>query len=210
MPANYLVIQLTPTSPVDGVTFTSYLEGLTIDVYPANATQDLTTLLGSASYPVPLILIPQSPGTFRAWVMVPTSVATAQTNIGKVLQFASTEGIAVGSSPAIFDFFGNNFFASGTVVTAVTDTSVTLSQDIPGYLSAQTIVAFSLDYTPSLNATLSPNDSLSVTLDTTSIAQKNKTVLPFASATGIFTGMSVPTASAGFIDDNHTCLAEDR
>src|SRR5258708_1974169 len=182
MSDNYLVIQLTPTSPVDGATFTSYLEGLTIDVYPANAPQNLTTLLGSASYPVPLFLFPGSGVDFSATVLVPTSAATPQTNFGKVLQFDSTAGIAVGSTPFISaDFLGNNFFASGTLVTAVTDTSVTLSQDIPGYLSAQTIVVFSLDYTPSLNATLSPDDTLTLTLDTTSLANKNNKTLPFAS-----------------------------
>ena len=210
MTDNYLVIQLTPTSPVDGATFTSYLEGLKIDVYPANTTQNSTTLLGSASYPVPLMLIPQPAGDFLGWVLVPTSAATPQTNFGKVLQFDSTAGIAVGSTPYVSgDFLGNNFFASGTKVMEVTDTSVTLSKDIPGYLSAQTIVAFSLDYIPSLNATLSPDGSLTLTLDTTSIAKKNKTTLPFTSTTGIFTGMSVTTASAGYIDNNTTVIAAD-
>src|SRR6266700_1443962 len=101
MSDNYLVIQLTPTSPVDGFTFTGFLEGLTIDVYPANTKQTLTTRLGTASYPVPLMLIPQSAGDILGWVLVPTSAATPQTNFGKVLQFDSTAGIAVGSNPHI-------------------------------------------------------------------------------------------------------------
>lgn len=210
MSDNYLVIRLTPTSPVDGATFTSYLEGLTIDVYPANAPQNSTTRLGDASYPVPLMLIPQSGGDILAWVLASTSAATPSTNFGKVLQFNSTEGIAVGSTPYISaDFLGNNFFASGTFVTAVTDTAVTLSKDIPGFLSAQTIVAFRVDYAPGLNATLSTDGTLTVNLDTTSIAKKNKTTLPFASTTGIFTGMSVTTASAGYIDNNTTVTAAD-
>lgn len=112
--ANYLVIRLTPTAPVYGITFTSYLEGPTIDVYPANATQDSITRLGSASFPVPLFLFPGSGADFSATVLVPTSAATPQTNFGKVLQFDSTARIAVGSAPSgsqaiLFNFRHNQF-----------------------------------------------------------------------------------------------------
>ena len=45
MADNFLIIRIHPDSPVDGGTFSTYLDGLQIKVYPANAKQDSTTLL---------------------------------------------------------------------------------------------------------------------------------------------------------------------
>ncbi len=207
--SDFLVVRLTPASAVDGYIFATYLEGLTINVYPANTPESPATLLGSASYASPLILIQIPDGSYLVSVSLPTLVATARTNFGNVLHFASTEGIPVGSYPFIFDVFGKNFFANDTTVTDVTEKTVTLSKDIPGYLQADTIVSFILDYTNINNPWAS--NTLSFTVKTSAIAKKNKSVLHFAATktNGIFFGMSVTTALPGFIADNTTVIAAD-
>jgi hypothetical protein len=41
---SYLVVRLVPDSPVDGGTFGTYLDGLQIEVYPANASSSTPAL----------------------------------------------------------------------------------------------------------------------------------------------------------------------
>jgi Tc toxin complex TcA C-terminal TcB-binding domain len=205
MSDNYLVIRLTPTSPVDGAIFAQYLANLTIDVYQANSQ---ATLLGSASYSSSLFLTQVPDGSYISSLSLPTSQATTQANIGPTLSFDSTEGIPIGAYAFIFDTKGNNFFASNTTVTGVTDTTVTLSQNIPAFLPAQTVVSFIWDY-KNLNKDPWATSTLSFTEDTNAIAKKGKSVLPLKETTGIFYGMSVTTASSGLIADTTTVSAVD-
>ncbi len=186
----------------------AYLEGLTINVYPANTPESPATLLGSASYSSPLILIQIPDGSYLVSASLPTVEATDRTKFGKDLHFASTEGIPVDSYAFIFDPKGQNFLTDGTTVTDVTEKTVTLSKDIPDFLPADTIVTFILDYNLSGNPWT--NNALSFTAKTNAVAHKTKTTLPLVSATGIFFGMSVTTAFPGVIADGTTVVAADK
>lgn len=208
MSGNYLVVRLTPSSPVDGATFTSYLKDVTIDVYPANAPQSSTTLLGSVKSSGSLSLTQIPDGSYIASLSLPTSQATAQANIGPTLKFDSTEGIPIGAYAFIFDPKGNNFFASNTTVTEVKDTTVTLSQAIPHYLPAQTVVSFIWDY-KNLNQNPWANSTLSLEEETNADAHKNDIVLQLKDTSGIFSGMSVTTASSGVIAASTIVIAAD-
>jgi hypothetical protein len=69
--ASYIVVRLVPDSPVDGATFGSYLDGLQIKIYPAEAPQTAATLLGStqiALSSLSLSPLPWALGTYIASV----------------------------------------------------------------------------------------------------------------------------------------------
>ena len=100
MPDNFLVIRIHPDSPVDGATFSTYLEDLQIKVFLAGTT----TLLGETqvnSATLNLIQVPWIPDTYVASVSKRVALATpgSGTNFGTTLDVKKADGIAFGSIP---------------------------------------------------------------------------------------------------------------
>src|SRR5579864_8672947 len=108
MPDNFLVIRIHPDSPVDGATFSTYLEDLQIKVYPAG------TYPGTPAHPaVPigqtqvnaatlnLVAVPWTPGTYVASVSNRAAANTSGSggNFGSTLDVPDAAGIAFGSVP---------------------------------------------------------------------------------------------------------------
>lgn len=220
--SNYLVIRLTPSTAVDGATFATYLEDLQIQVFAANPPPGTTPVpLGKPVFSSPMVLFQEDPTqllgmaqTYLALVSWQTSVPTPQANpsdYGKVLQFASTSGIPIGSW--LFSAGTEIDFTSGFQVISVTEQSVTLSQALPKNVSTGTITSFILNYD---NVTPWATDPplLSFPKKTSDAAAQNATVLPFKSTTGIplTTGISVGMAvlpQAGIIANDTTVIAAD-
>ncbi len=208
----YLVIRLTPTSPVDGAAFATYLEDLTIKVYQEDASTS-PPLLGSASYSSPLILM-QEPGVSGSYLVCasyPTSTATSQKSkgdYGNTLEFASTKGIPVGAY-LFFGSFDKNFFTADTIVTAVTETKITLSKELPNYVSAYTIASFMWNFVPTTSPWSLNPPAMKLSAQTTQDATTGNTVLHFASTTGISFGMAVSAQLAGVIDTDTIVSAAD-
>jgi len=104
MADNYLVIRLVPTSPVDGPTFATYLEDLTITVYQAN-TNPANKLGGTEPHAAPVSLVPApwfSNGYFASLSRATSSDTPydkTSKKYGNTLDFDNTAGIAVGSVP---------------------------------------------------------------------------------------------------------------
>jgi hypothetical protein len=140
----YIVIRLVPESPVDGTTFGTYLDGLTLDVINADTN---TSLSQSPAEFSSLALFEWPPGS--GWYLTITSAPTSSpppaydksaNNFGKVLNLVSTEGISAGSF--IFSADQTTIPASGLHVTNVTPGSVTLSGDLPNSVPPGTAVPF--------------------------------------------------------------------
>ncbi|BCL79066.1 insecticidal toxin complex protein [Ktedonobacteria bacterium brp13] len=207
--SNYLVIRLTPSSPVDGATFATYLEDLQIQVFPANPPPGTTPQsLGKTVYSSPLILsqVPGLSKTYLGVVSRPTSSPTAQVrtgNYGTKLEFASTAGISIGSW--LVSAGDKSFFLFGNTVIDVKEDSVTLSKPLPNYVPAGTIATFIQEYD---NVTPWATDppALSIELKTSAVAAKAATVLPFTSTNKISVGMTV-SPQPGIID-NQTIVTE--
>src|ERR1035441_2799634 len=98
----YVVIRLVPESPVDGATFGTYLDELSLQILDAHTGKPLSDL---AYYsPLNLFQWPRLDGYFSA-VSAPSSESTtchkavspAKDNYGSTLTFDSTDGIPVGS-----------------------------------------------------------------------------------------------------------------
>ncbi|HEY6315084.1 MAG TPA: hypothetical protein VIY52_30365 [Streptosporangiaceae bacterium] len=92
----YVVIRLVPSSPVDGATFATYLDGLALQIVDANTGLPRSDL----AYSSPLILF-EWPGAsgWMSLVSAPTSQPTSYngSDYGSTLNFDSTDGIPVGS-----------------------------------------------------------------------------------------------------------------
>jgi hypothetical protein len=76
--SSYVVVRLIPDAPVDAGTFSTYLQNLTIKVYPANNPRgtplgEITTV-GSG---LMLTQVPWSPGSYAASTSAPLANATA-------------------------------------------------------------------------------------------------------------------------------------
>src|ERR1700722_2465262 len=108
MPNNFLVIRIHPDSPVDGATFSTYLQGLQIKVYlagtyPGTATQP-AVLLGETQVnaeTLNLVAVPWMTGTYVASVsqQVAANTTGSGTNFGTTLDVPKATGIAFGSIP---------------------------------------------------------------------------------------------------------------
>ncbi|GCE06809.1 neuraminidase-like domain-containing protein [Dictyobacter aurantiacus] len=207
--SSYLVARLTPSSPVDGATFAAYLDDLHIQVLPANPLPGTTPLpLGSAVYASPLLLLPDPGGSpaYLGIVSKLTSAPTAQVgpnDYGTVLEFDSTEGIAVGSW--LFSAEANAPFAPGLTVIEVHEQSITLSGSLPAYVPAGTVASFVVDYENVAPWSTHP-PQLSFERKTSSAIAKGATVLPLASTRGITVEMTVST-STGALDTGTTVLS---
>ncbi|GHO98831.1 hypothetical protein KSF_088790 [Reticulibacter mediterranei] len=210
--ADYIVIRLTPPSPVDGATFAAYLDDLHIQVFPANLPLGTPPQpLGSAVYSSPLILIP-APGVLQTYLGIASKLTAAPTaqvgpnDYGTVLEFASTEGIAVGSW--LFSAQDHSPFAPGITVIEVKEQSVTLSNSLPNYVPAGTTASFILDY-GNVAPWITNPPALSFAKNTNAAIAAGATVLQFTSTDGITVGMTV-NAQPGIIDNNTTVIAANQ
>ena len=204
----YIVIRLVPESPVDGATFATYLDGLTLQVLDANTLEPRSDV----AYSSPLTLFSWLGLTplFSA-VSVPTSQPTAfqvsgsNKNYGKKLEFNSTNGISVGSY--VFSADQTTIKPDGSLrVTNVSPGEVQLKGTLPNYVPAGTVVSF-LGQSPGEIDSSTPG--FSFPLDTSSPATMlggELLVLHFADARGVTAGMAV-TAAGNFIADG-TIVAE--
>jgi RHS repeat-associated protein len=98
---DFIVIRLVPESPVDGTTFGTYLEDLSLEVLDAN-TGD--TISGQA-FSSPLTVLQWPPGS-GSYVTVASAVTSADTSYNKsganfdygdLLRIDSLDGISIGS-----------------------------------------------------------------------------------------------------------------
>jgi hypothetical protein len=185
----YVIIRLVPSSPVDGATFATYLDGLALQVIDANTGQPRSDL----AYSSPLILFewPSASG-WMSLVSAPTSQPTSYngSDYGSTLNFDSTDGIPVGSYVYSSD---QTTIApgSGLQVTSVTQDTVKLSGTLSNYVPAGTVVSF-VGQSPSDDPTAAP--PFSFTLATSGAATSldgDLLVLHFADTTGVTVGMGV-------------------
>jgi Tc toxin complex TcA C-terminal TcB-binding domain len=143
----YLVIRLVPESPVDGATFSTYLNDLKITVLDAYTGQAISAEADVS--PLALTEWPAGSGGYLTSATQTTSAPTSYVapsgdrsyNYGNSLQFATTDGISVGALVYSADQAtippGANL-----AVTAITPTAVTLNGNLPGNVPAGTVVSF--------------------------------------------------------------------
>ncbi len=156
---SYIVIRLVPDSPVDAATFSSYLDGLQIQVYRAGEPLTAANLLGetnvqgNGSIPgLTLIQVPWYQGTYVASVSkvveTPTQEASS-TDYGTTLVLEDGNGIAYGSMvtcPANTQLFTENTEVQEVLPSPSPNATVTLTQNIAGFVAAGTAVTFSFAY----------------------------------------------------------------
>ena len=207
--SSYIVIRLVPDSPVDGGTFSTYLDGLQIQVYPADGPQTPATLLGETQIvgsDVTLAEVPWLPGTYVASVskIVESPTPLASGNYGTSLALNDGDGIAFGSvvvCPATSDVFNANTNVTDIPSEAVP--TITLDQSIAKFVAADSVVTFYFAYGPGSSAPSSPtitpnytgsNPSFLFNLNTSS-AVSNATSVSFSATDGVAVGMQVTAAS---------------
>src|SRR3974390_2972533 len=99
MSNNFLVIRIHPDSPVDGATFSTYLEDLQIKVYLAGTFPGTgAVLLGETQVnaaTLNLVAVPWMPGTYVASVSkrVATNTSGSSGNFGTTLNVPEATGI---------------------------------------------------------------------------------------------------------------------
>jgi len=203
---SYLVVRLVPESPVDGGTFGTYLDGLQIDVYPADAASG-TPPLGSTPINqsnLLLVEVPWLPGVYVASVSKLVEQGTPEKssgNYGSSLVLDDGNGIAFGSLAVCPD--NTSLLNSNTGVTDIpaastpsTPTvSLSLSQNIPSFIAAGTVVTFYFAYgyngSPKINVDFSSGSpSFSLQMHTSAKANNSATV-QFSNTAGIAIGMQV-------------------
>jgi hypothetical protein len=202
----YLVVRLLPEAPVDGASFSTYLDGLQLQVLDAFTNAPLSDLVYSS--PLSLFQWPLgSGGTALAAVSDETSAATTYVSsgdYGNTLTFDSTEGISVGS----YVFTTDQTSSSGPTinpsdsykVTDVKATTVTLNANLSNYVPAGTVVSFignsftANGSNPSAAAaqfSLNTNGAAATVDGQPASAQDPLVVLPFTSTAGVAVGMMV-------------------
>lgn len=207
---SYVVIRLIPDAPVDGGTFSTYLENLTIKVYPANDPGG--TLLGeitTVDSDLTLSEIPWSPGTYVASVSTNLAKATVQAgtkNFGNILVLGNANGIPFGSvviDPSDSSAFGSNTDVNNIAAQSGSTATVTVSQNIQDAIVAEDVVTFYFAYGPASSAPHSPTinpdwgasqPSFSFFINTNAAVSNSKDV-PFPFTDGIAVGMVVTAAS---------------
>jgi hypothetical protein len=226
MPDNFLVIRIHPDSPVDGATFSTYLEGLQIKVYLAG------TYPGTAALPavllgetqvnaatLNLVAVPWMPGTYVASVSkrVAANTSGSGSNFGTTLNVPEAAGIAFGSVPTCPA--DAKMFAGNTTVTkipaAANPTALTLSQNIQNFAAQDTVVTFYFAYGPgsadsnatsiNLHPTWTGSDpSFQFDLKVKGAVTNTRTVT-FDHSDGIAVGMTMTSGSG--VPANTTVLA---
>jgi hypothetical protein len=202
-----------PQSPVDGATFSTYLDGLAIQAVDPNATGPGQVALSDLAYSSPLSVFRWQGSGYLAAVSAPTAESSAKASA--TLTFTSTDGISVGAY-----VFSSDVFSSGqptipsdaglqvsevTRATASTPGTVTLRHgnspaSLPSYVPAATVVTF-LGTSPSANPATAPPEVFTLpttapasTLDGQPESQKNPLrILHFdaADSPGITVGMNI-------------------
>jgi hypothetical protein len=211
MAKSYLVIRIHPDSPVDSGSFGSYLDGLQIQVYQADAPQTAANLLGQIpataglTYTdVTLTPIPWGLGyVLSVSKTVTADTAPSSSNFGKTLQLSSIAGIPFGAS--VTTNSDKPPFSPNTTVTNVSPpSSITLNNlnnPISKFIAAETSVTFYFQYN---SLTPDPSfESFSFSLKTSAAASSSKTV-HFSNTQGIAVGMH---ATAPGIPANTTVTA---
>ena len=204
---SYVVIRLIPDSPVDGGTFSGYLNNLTITIYPANQTGGAAlgsiTTVGSE---VTFLEVPWDPGSYFGSVSANLQTSTVQagssgSDYNKILVLSSAKGIPFGSTvfaPSDKDAFLQNTVVSDIALPSGATATVTVNQNIQDAIVQGEAVGFYFTYSPSnpsgftVNWGASP-PTFSFVVKTSLAASSSKTV-KLASTNGIAVGMQV-TAS---------------
>ena len=145
---SYVVIRLVPEAPIDGATFSSYLNGLTLQAVDAYTGE----VISDAAYGSPLTMFPygfvdsqQMLYASSQEVAVNTPYDSSNQDYGSTLQLLSTDGISVGSYPftATDANSGSPAIPLGSfTVTEVTADSVTVTPDLSNYVAAGVPVTF--------------------------------------------------------------------
>ena len=216
MPDNFLVIRIHPDSPVDGATFSTYLDDLQIKVFLAGTT----TLLGETkinSTTLNLVAVPWMPGTYVASVSKEVAAPTpgSGTDFGTTLKVKDGAGIAFGSAPVCPA--DSNMFPGNTTVTTIpaasNPTALTLSQHIHDFAAQDTLVTFYFAYGPgsadSNAPTITPtwtgtDPSFQFDLKVKGKVTNSPTV-KFDHSDGIAVGMTITSASG--VPANTTVIA---
>ncbi|MGD0063986.1 MAG: hypothetical protein ABSB76_11165, partial [Streptosporangiaceae bacterium] len=144
---SYLVIRLVPDSPVDGATFSTYLNDLKITVVNAHTGQPI-----SAEADVSPLALTEWPAGSGGYLTTATQTTSAPTNYvapskdnsynyGRALQFATTDGISVGALVYSADQTTIPPRAS-LAVTSITPTTVTLNGTLSDNVPVGTVVSF--------------------------------------------------------------------
>jgi hypothetical protein len=212
----YLVVRLIPEAPIDGATFTTYLEGLQLQVFDAFQSD---TPLSDIVYSSPLSLFSPlffaaSPGNIGNFyqtavsspVTAPPNYQSAG-NYGQTLTFNSTDGISAGAY--VFSTDQTTIpWGSGLQVTQVTTTTVTLSNPLPNYVPTGTVVSFVAAW-PNTDPLGASGSAPSFNVNTTGPAQTTDgspasatdlpAIIPVASTAGVTVGMTVTSQTAGWI-----------
>jgi hypothetical protein len=204
----YLVVRLLPEEPIDGATFTTYLDGLQLQVFDAYSAQPLSDIVYASPlsfFQWPLGFSDSSDPFFASGSTV-TNQGTPYngSNYGNVLYFNSTAGMSVGSY--VFTTDGTSSTgptidpSSSYRVTAVTETTATLNNTLGTYVPAGTVVSF-IGKAFTDNASNPSGAAGEFVLPTSGVAQTGNAaapsqsnplvVLPFASTAGVAVGMLV-------------------
>ena len=138
----YLVVRLVPEAPIDGATFTTYLEGLQLQVFDAYTGAALSDVAFCS--PMSIFSWPQSSGQIDLSVVSspvnsPANFNSATNNYGTTLQFDSTDGISVGAF--VFSADQTTIPPFGQV-SEVEEQAVTLQNGLPNYVPSGTVVTF--------------------------------------------------------------------
>lgn len=211
---SYIVIRLVPDSPVDGATFSSYLDGLQIQVFPANAPSGTAALgetqLAAGSYPgLALIQVPWLSNTYVASVskVVETPTQLSSGKYGTNLVLADGNGVAFAATvtcPANTSLFTGNMSVSSVVESANNATVSFSPTTIPNFVAAGTVVTASFAYGPGSNDSNAPSISATYTGSNPSFSfslpvsgnVSSSTTVAFTATDGIAVGMQVTLAAA--------------
>ena len=144
----YLVVRLVPDAPIDGATFTTYLENLQLQVLDAYTKAPVSDLVYSSPLSLfsPLTYSLSPLGTANFYQTAVSSPVTSPANYqssndyGNQLTFNSTDGISAGAF--VFSTDQKTIPPSGIYVTEVNQTTVTLNQNLPNYVPTGTVVSF--------------------------------------------------------------------
>jgi len=210
----YVVVRLVPNSAVDGPTFSTYLDGLQLQLFEADTPAGQESIaLSETVYCSPIVVYQAgqygSSEPYLTTVSLPTSAPTpfaSTNNYGNTLKFNSTDGIPIGASlffPNLSDNLG--FTPNNPTVIKVDETTVTLQSGTSStshfttYVPAGTIASFlgqspvSDPWSPSstpFTFTLAASN-LGTPLDPNAPTGSPPQVFTFQSVNGITVGMSV-------------------
>ena len=187
--SSFIVVRLVPESPVDGGTFSTYLDDLRLQVFDAYSGDPLSSFVYSSPY-----VLTQAGGLFGGWISVVSITTSAPTpfvatnNYGKTLTFESTDGIPEGSW--VFSEDQTTVApGAGMQVTQVTGTTVQLNNTLTNHVPAGTVVTF-IAQSQSGDPNSATPFSFNLTTSNTQTVD-GLGVLTFTDASGITVGMQV-------------------